>query len=77
MVWASGGVDGKKSSRSSSSGIVGSRYVNREGNDVVDVYVVHPPEIDGDVDNQLSFMSKGDVNVEESTQGNHWLVRGK
>ncbi len=79
MVQAGGGVDGKESSRWSSSGVVvvGSRYVDHEGDDVIDVDVVHFLGTDGYVDNQLSSMSKGDVVVKESVRENPWLVQGK
>ncbi len=49
----------------------------REGNDVVNVDVVHPPGINGDVENQLSYVSRGDVVIKESKRGKEWLVRAK
>jgi hypothetical protein len=69
-----GGFDGEESSCLCSSGVVGSGYVICEGSDVVDVDVLHPPGIDGDVNNKLSSMSKGDVVVKERAQAGEPMV---
>ncbi len=69
MIQAGGGVDDKESSRLSLSSVVGSGDVNHEGNDVVDVDVMHPPGVDGDVDNQLISMSDGEVVVNRACRG--------
>ncbi len=58
----------------SSSNVVGPGDVDGEIDDVFYVDIVHPVGVDGDVNNQLSALTKRDVVVEECLLRNQMLV---
>jgi hypothetical protein len=70
----SGCIDGKEGSSLSSSNVVGPRDVDGEVDDVVYVNIIHPAGGDGDVNNQLSPLTKRDVVIEECPLRNQMLV---
>ena len=67
MIRPSGGFDGKESSDLPVGNMVGSRDVDHEADDIVNVEVVQAMKVDRNVDNQLPPFSKRDVVIKEGS----------
>ena len=67
VIQPSGGFNGKESGGFPTSYMVGSRDVDREADDIVNVKVVRAVGVNRNVDNQLRFFSKRDVAIKEGS----------
>ncbi len=74
MIRLSGCIDGKEGNSLSLSNVISPRDVGDEVDDVVYVDIVHPAGVNGDVNNQLSALTKRDVILEECLLRNQVLV---
>ncbi len=74
LIQPSGCIDGKEGGSLSLSNVVSPGDVDSEVDDVVNVDIMHPAGVDGDVNNQLSALTKRDVIVEECLLRNQMLV---
>ena len=53
MIWTHSCIYCKEGSGLCASNVVGARYVDSQVDDVINVDIMHPSGIDGNVDNQL------------------------
>ena len=67
MIWLSGGLDGKESSGLPAGNVVGSRDVDCEANDIINIDVVQAAGVDGNDNNQLCPISNWDAVIKESS----------
>ncbi len=77
MEWSSRCVDCQECCCLPTGDVVGTWDVDSEANDVVDVDVVRSLGVNGDVDNQLSTCSEGNIGLKESMFGDQMLVWGE
>ncbi len=60
MIWACGCINCEEGSSLCASDVVGAGDADSQADDVINVDVVHPLGVDGDVNNQLETLHKGD-----------------